>query len=251
MLKNIKSKFIFNKIFSQLDYCRKLKLFSHNKELQKLLNINEKDYQLFSGKYIITELNGEKKEFNILNGNLIYEGGYLKGKKHGKGKEYDEAGRLIFEGEYHFGLKLKGKGREFSIINGALLYEGEYLKDKRNGKGKEFDQYGNLIYEGGYMNDKRHGKGKEYYDNGKLSFEGEFYMNLKFNGKGYTRRGNITYELTNGKGIYKEFYDNGTLKFIFQYMDDVTKVTGKEYNKKGKIKFGGEYFYHKRWNGKG
>ena len=71
------------------------------------------------------------------------------------------------------------------------------MKNKRNGKGIEFDKYGNLIYEGGYLNDKRHGKGREYYDNGKLSFEGEFYMNLKFNGKGYDRRGNKTYELIN------------------------------------------------------
>ena len=180
MLKNIKSKLIFKIIFSQLDYCRKLKLASHNKSLQKLLNINEKDYQLSSGKYIITELNGEKKEFNILNGNLIYEGGYLKGKRHGKGKEYDEAGRLIFEGEYLLGLKLKGKGREFSIINSALIYDGEYIKEKRSGKGKEYDEDGNLIYEGGYLNDKRHGKGKEYEF--EIEFEGE-YLNGERNGK--------------------------------------------------------------------
>ena len=47
-----------------------------------------------------------------------------------KGKEYDENGRLIFEGEYLDGKKWNGKSKEFDK-NGLIIFEGEYSKGKR------------------------------------------------------------------------------------------------------------------------
>ena len=32
---------------------------------------------------------------------LIFEGEYLNGENHGKGKEYNKKGDIIFEGEFH------------------------------------------------------------------------------------------------------------------------------------------------------
>ena len=52
-----------------------------------------------------------------------------------KGEEYDEDGRLSFEGEYSNG--------------------------KKNEKGKEYDENGKLIYEGKYLNGERHEHTKE------------------------------------------------------------------------------------------
>ena len=82
----------------------------------------------------------------------MFLGEYLNGKRHGKGKEYDYLGFLIFEGEYFNGKKRKGKG---------------------------YNKYKDIIYEinneNGYM--------KEFYDNGKLKFEGE-HINGDRNGKG-------------------------------------------------------------------
>ncbi len=40
---------------------------------------------------------------------MIFEGEYFNGKRHGKGKEYNEYGQLEFEGEYMYGEKNKGK----------------------------------------------------------------------------------------------------------------------------------------------
>ena len=42
-------------------------------------------------------------------GKLIFEGEYLNGVRHGKGKEYDifENGKLIFEGEYLNGERIQ------------------------------------------------------------------------------------------------------------------------------------------------
>ncbi len=47
---------------------------------------------------------------------------------------------------------------------GKLEFEGEYLNEKRNGKGKEYVE-GKLKFEGEYLNGFRINKGKEYYDN--------------------------------------------------------------------------------------
>ena len=73
---------------------------------------NSKRITIFYGEY----LNGERingKEYNY-DEKLIYDGGYLNGKRNGKGRLYNN--------EYH-GNKLK--------------YEGKFLNGKKHGKGIE------------------------------------------------------------------------------------------------------------------
>ena len=48
----------------------------------------------------------------------------------GKGKEYDDEGELIFEGEYYNGKRWNGKGNEYDD-NGELIFEGEYLNGEK------------------------------------------------------------------------------------------------------------------------
>ena len=154
---------------------------------------------------------------------IKFEGEYLNGKRwNGKGfnhegkevfeirngegliKEYNNKGKLIFEGEYKNG-EISGKAKEYNNM-GNLVYEGGYLKGKRNGKGKEYHYkryylgffhcvccriydeekekkfyYIDSIYEEEYLNGKRNDKGfiKEYHSNGKLSFEGEGLNRIK------------------------------------------------------------------------
>ena len=112
-------------------------------------------------------------------------------KRTGKGKEYNNKNKLIFEGEYIFGQRKRGK----YFVNEHLEFEGEYLYNRKwngkgydingniiyelnNGKGfvKEYNIYNDkLLYEGEYLDGKRNGKGKEYnIYNGKLIYEGEF-----------------------------------------------------------------------------
>ena len=67
----------------------------------------------------------------------------------------DDDGELIFVGEYLNG-KRNGKGEEYDIINDDLSFIGEYKNDKRwNGKGIEFNKYGEIIFEGEYFNGKK------------------------------------------------------------------------------------------------
>ena len=72
--------------------------------------------------------------------------------KYGKYKEYFDNGKLKFEGEYLLGER-HGKGKEYK--NGKLRFEGEYLNGKRNGKGKEYNDKGELIFEGEYQNGEK------------------------------------------------------------------------------------------------
>ena len=213
MLTNIKSTYFLNLLFSYLDEREKLKLIKCNKSLQKNINISIINYKFLSEKYIIYESNGFGKEYYNISDVLAYKGEYLNGQRHGKGKEYDDAGKLIFEGEY--------------------------LRGQRHGKGKEFDFNGNLSFEGEYLNGEKNGKGKKY-KNGKLRFEGEYLNNIKFIGNGYDNDGNIIYKLDNkinGKG--KEYNDDGDLKFEGEYLNGKRNGKGKEYYDSGELKFEG------------
>ena len=65
MLKDIKSKFIINKVFSNLNEKTKLYIIKYNKNLQNKVNINITNYNTFSGRYIIYDNKDKKKEKNI------------------------------------------------------------------------------------------------------------------------------------------------------------------------------------------
>ena len=72
---------------------------------------------------------------------MLFEGKYLDGFRIGKGKEYNEEGELIFEGEYKEGKKWNGKGKEYNNKK-ELVFEREYKEGKRwNGKGKEYFKF--------------------------------------------------------------------------------------------------------------
>ena len=47
--------------------------------------------------------------------------------------------------------KKNGKGKEYEEF-GTLIYDGEFLNGKRIGKGKEYNNYGQFIYQGQYFN---------------------------------------------------------------------------------------------------
>ena len=164
MLENIKSIYFIQKIFSYLDVHTKLGLIKYNKTLQNKIGINITDYEINSKIYIIYKENNIVEEYDSANGELIFEGEYLNGKRNGKGKEYN-----------YYGQKDK------------VIFKGEYLNGKRNGKGKEYDIYGNLIFEGEYLNGKKwNGKGS-----GKFIFE---IKNGKVNMKEYSYGGILLFE---------------------------------------------------------
>ena len=241
---------------------------------------------IFEGEYKYGERNGKGKEYNR-NGNVIYIGEYLNGKRwNGKGfdtknnniyelkkgqgyvKEYYLNNKIKFECEFVNGEK-NGKGKEY-YINDKLEFDGEYKDGKRHGKGKEYDYNGNLIFEGNFLYNNKY-IGKEYIK-GKLEYKGEYLLNKKWNGEGYDENGNLAYKIKNGTGVIK-YYANNQLIFegfwkkgkkdgkckeyncyeelIFEgeYKDDIRNGKGKEKNYNGKLIFEGEYLDGKKWKG--
>jgi len=109
-------------------------------------NGNGKEYYYnnklkFEGEYVDGERNGKGKEYYYYYNKLKFEGEYLEGKKwNGKGYSiYGNNDFIINNGN--------GKGKEYDD-DGKLEFEGEYLNGVRNGKGKEYNEYCDLKFEG-------------------------------------------------------------------------------------------------------
>jgi len=171
-----------------------------------------------------------KKLQNILDINIInyklYSKRYILYEANGEGAEYNYNNKLVFKGEYK-NKKRNGKGKEY-YNNGIIKFEGEYLNGEKNGYGKEYDKFCFLI------------------------FEGEYLKGTKWNGKGYNKLNNNIYELENGKGYVKKYSKNNTyLLYEGEFSKGKSNGKGKVYHSNGQIKFEGEYFNGKKWNGKG
>jgi len=215
MLKNVKSLYFIQKLFSYICEKNKLQLVKYNKNLQIIIDISIINYEHFSGRYIIYEQNGKGKEYEYFDQQqiLIFEGEYLNGKRNGKGKEYYGNGGLKFEGEY-LNNKRNGKGKFYEYMNSNLIFDCEYLNGNRHGYGKEFYDNGNLEFKGEYLNGERNGKGKQYYKNGNLKFEGEFINDEIIADTKYDKNGNIIYQYNNSNKIRKTFdFYSGNLIF--------------------------------------
>ena len=101
---------------------------------------------IYEGKYLNGEKNRIGKEY--YNESKIKFFGIYKDDKRWNGIGYDINNKIIYE------LK-EGKGYVYEYDNdGKLIYEGEYINGIKNGKGKEYGN-GILIFEGEYMNGNR------------------------------------------------------------------------------------------------
>ena len=229
MLTNIKLKYILELLLSLITEKKKLKILIYNKSLKTKLSLNLEVYQKASGITRTFLKTGEIKDYSIKTKKLIYQGGFLNGKKNGKGKEYDET-------------------------SGQITYEGNYINGEKNGKVKEYEYSGNknkIIFEGEYINGKKKGKGKEYYLNGKILFEGEYSKGLKWTGNIYNPNGSLEFKIKNGKGEGKVFNNKGKLEYDGGFLKGEKNGKGKEYYSINfKLKFEGEFINGKK-NGKG
>ena len=116
LIQSVSSLYIIKNIFSLLSEKKKLKLINYNKNYHKKLDIDINDFKRVSGKHLIVEKNGKGKEYDNEN-RLLFEGEYFKQKKNGKGKEYDTEGRLIFEGEYSNGEKKEKENNFITMVH--------------------------------------------------------------------------------------------------------------------------------------
>ena len=131
LIREIKSCYNVEKIFSFLEQRIKLDIIIYNKKLQKLFEVDIEDYKKICKRFIKGERNGKGKEY-YSNGKLKFEAEYLNGKRW-NGKGYNNEGHLEYE------LKNGcGKIKEY-YSNGELAFQGEYSNGERKGKGKEYN----------------------------------------------------------------------------------------------------------------
>jgi len=225
MWRKIKSNYLLKEILIYIGDRRKLNLIRYNKQIQAIVGIDLIDFRRFSGRYIIEEY-GTLKEYNSYNDDLIFEGGCSNGKRNGNGKEYNEEGQLIFEGEYLDGIRWKGIEKEYDEDTEKLIFECEYKNGEGNGEVKENDKYsGELLFCGTYLNGKRNGKGEEYkyilYE--RSSYESSYYS--------YSTRYNSKKII-----IFSREYLNGERKEGSEYnYDNELIFEGGFLNEKGKL----------------
>ena len=187
MLESITSPFFLNKVFSYIIKPKELDIVKYNKKFQTQLGLNLKHYKILSKKYIIYETKNFGKEYLGENGNLLYEGEYINGKRNGKGKEYNSEEQLEYEGDFKNGKK-EGIGKAYSK-GSILIYEGEYKNGIRNGKGKTFKE-GKVFFDGEFLDDELF-KGKTYED-GKVVYElEENGIRKEYNNFGYYLKVNM------------------------------------------------------------
>ena len=239
----------------------------------KIYNYNgNEEFEIKDGKGFIKEFDNE--------GNVIYEGEYLNGKRNGKGKEYFL--NLILRGWQHYDWNPNFKkeyepifryrfnlfGKESHSLEvwedtARIKFEGEQLNGKRwkgkgynyfrkeefeimDGKGfvREYDNKGALISDGKYNNGKMNGTIREYNVYRETIFFGE-YKNGKRNGEGeeYNNEGKIIFkgEYLNGFRNKGKFYDNeGKLIFEGECLNGL-RIERKFYDNEGKLIFIDKY----------
>ena len=96
-IQKISSKIILKYVLKFLSNFQKLDLFKYNKSIQKEISLDLEDYKNESQKERIVEKDNFGKEYILGSKIKIFEGQFLNGKKHGKGKEYYNNGNLKFE----------------------------------------------------------------------------------------------------------------------------------------------------------
>ena len=197
-------------------------------------------------------------------------------------KNYDEKGRLLFEGTIVTPFKEYEKeknyldGKLFNYDdNGDLIFEGQIIKGKTK-KGTQYFKANSQMFINNTENSP-HSNANEINPEDKIIFEGELRDNLWWTGKFYliNKLGNKTFlselkegygkikkfwdfeefegEMRNGKfwnGVYKKYNIKGKIKFDGKWRDG-HKYKGKEYNDESELIFEGEYDeQNKKYKGK-
>ena len=150
-------------------------------------------------------------------GNVLYDGEFIKDKFDGNGTYFDKEGNY-YKGKWKNGLK-HGKGITY-FKNGRKQYEGQFIEGKAEGEGKYYYEDGNY-YVGHWKNDLKDGKGTIYYKDGKIKFEGNFIE-----------------DKTEGYGKY--YYKDGSY-YEGEWKNDLMHGKGKLFNSHGKIEYEGDF----------
>lgn len=157
---------------------------------------------------------------------LAAQGRFVRKKKDGLWKVWNEAGVMISEENYTDSL-LNGTCRYF-FASGKLLKSEIYTAGIKNGPFEEYYENGKKRAEGVYLADERDGAYKAWFENGKLDCEGKYMKGLQQGAWYYyyeDGKPKITVVFNAGKetkrryenGTFKEYYESGLPKSEYTY----------------------------------
>ena len=129
----------------------------------------------------------------------MYQGTLEEGLLQGKGREYDQDGLLLYEGNFVDGVR-SGEGSLYAA--GVLVYEGQFAGGLANGMGAAYDG-GAKCYQGAFVDGLYEGEGIAYYPNGQRAYAGSFAAGL-YEGEGteYSENGQVRYKGSFSEGLY-------------------------------------------------
>lgn len=148
----------------------------------------------------------------------IYDGTVQLGKCNGLGKQFDDKGQLVYEGQ--FVDDAYGGDGVLYYLSGIKAYEGEFSSNLFNGIGKAYSEGGALVYEGEFSNGYYSGKGVVYFENGTVKYRGDF-LNGKYQGEGIL------------------FDEEGVKRYSGSFVNGLFDGVGKLFNSDGKLSYEG------------
>ena len=180
-----------------------------------------------------------------------YEGRLVKGALEGEGRQYDEEGKLIYEGSFEAGERT-GKGKIYE--GGTLVYDGGLKEGVYEGSGTLYEQ-GAIVYSGDFTSGQYNGKGILYYKNGGICYSGNF-VEGEYSGRGELHEDSLdNYVIYSGDFKENEYegsgklYENGELVYSGGFAEGHREGKGKAYEGKQLI-YDGE-FANDMYNGTG
>ena len=147
-----------------------------------------------------------------------YRGTLQDGVLQGQGTEYDEEGRLIYEGNFADGL-YEGTGSLYE--DGVLVYQGAFSAGAANGIGTAYED-GTVCYEGSFVNGLYDGAGTAYYADGAVRYKGSFSAG-EYDGMGTA------------------YYADGTRAYTGGFSGGLYEGEGTEYDADGAVRYKGSF----------
>lgn len=166
--------------------------------------------------------------------NPMYQGTLEDGLLQGKGREYDEAGLLRYEGNFVDGQR-SGDGCLYEA--GVLVYEGQFSDGEINGTGTAYED-GVKCYQGAFVDGLYEGSGTAYYPNGTKVYVGSFSAGV-YEGEGtaYSEDGQICYKGSYSQGLYEgegtAYDDEGRICYKGSFSAGLYEGSGTVYRADG------------------
>lgn len=164
----------------------------------------------------------------------MYEGGFINGQFHGKGKGFHPHTSLVqYSGDFKNG-EFHGMGELWALLprkkedterKSGIYYKGGFVNNRKEGIGKTFYPSGAKKYSGEFKNDKWHGKGRTYWQNGLIEHSGGFLNDLKH-------------------GFGRSYYSTGdqrTTKFEGEFKSGLPSGHGTVYFRNKAVYYSGDF----------